>query len=123
MRKFIIALVLLLAVVFIFLRLSELQNIADTLKNSNWVFLSIALFFECLWLYNLSTTFGALYHLVELKEGRLQLFLMATAANFVNVVTPSGGIGGVAIFIDSAKRKKCAPAPGICHRNLPCTMT
>jgi len=105
MRKFIVALVLLLAVVFIFLRLSELQNIADTLQKSNWVFLSIALFFECLWLYNLSTTFSALYHLVELKEGRLQLFLMATAANFVNVVAPSGGIGGVAIFIDSAKRR------------------
>jgi uncharacterized protein (TIRG00374 family) len=105
MRKFIIALVLLLAVVFIFLRLSELQNIADTLQKSNWVFLGIALFFECLWLYNLSITFNALYHLVELKEGRLQLFLMTTAANFVNVVAPSGGIGGVAIFIDSAKRR------------------
>ncbi len=69
MRKFIVALVLLLAVVFIFLRLSELQNIADTLHKSNWVFLSIAIFFECLWLYNLSTTFGALYHLMGLKRG------------------------------------------------------
>jgi uncharacterized protein (TIRG00374 family) len=105
MRKFIIALVLLLAVVFIFLRLSELQNIADTLQKSNWVFLSIAILFECLWLYNLSTTFGALYHLVDLKEGKLQLFLMSTAANFVNVVAPSGGIGGVAVFMDSAKRR------------------
>jgi glycosyltransferase 2 family protein len=105
MRKFIVALALLLAVVFIFLRLSELQNIADTLRKSNWVFLSIAIFFECVWLYNLSTTFGALYHLVELREGRLQLFLMATAANFVNVVAPSGGIGGVAVFMDSAKRR------------------
>ncbi|MCX6034671.1 MAG: lysylphosphatidylglycerol synthase transmembrane domain-containing protein [Chloroflexi bacterium] len=105
MRKFIVALVLLLAVVFIFLRLSELQNIAETLQKSNWVFLSIALLFECLWLYNLTTTFGALYHLVELKEGKLQLFLMTTAANFVNVVAPSGGIGGVAVFMDSAKRR------------------
>jgi uncharacterized protein (TIRG00374 family) len=105
MRKFIVALVLLLAVVFIYLRLSELQNIAGTLQKSNWAFLSIAFLFECLWIYNLSTTFNALYHLVELKEERLQLFLMATAANFVNVVAPSGGIGGVAIFIDSAKRR------------------
>jgi uncharacterized protein (TIRG00374 family) len=105
MRKFIVALVLLLAVVFIFLRLSELQNIAETLQKSNWVFLSIALLFECLWLYNLTTTFGALYHLVELKEGRLQLFLMTTAANFVNVITTTAGIGGMAVFLDSAKRR------------------
>jgi uncharacterized protein (TIRG00374 family) len=109
MRKFIVALVLLLTIVFIFLRLSELQNIADTLQKSNWVFLSIALLFESLWLYNLSTTFGALYHLMGLKEGRLQLFLMTTAANFVNVVAPSAGIGGVAIFMDSAKQRNLSP--------------
>jgi uncharacterized protein (TIRG00374 family) len=106
MRKFLIAVVLLLAVVFIFLRLSELQNIADTLRHSDWVFLSIALILECLWLYNLSITFSALYRLVELQEGRMQLFLLATAANFVNVVAPSAGMGGVAIFMDSAKRRK-----------------
>ena len=105
MRKFFVALVLLLAVVFIFLRLSELRSIADTLQKGNWAFLSIALLFECVWLYNLSATFGALYRLVDLKEGRLQLLLMTTAANFVNVVAPSGGIGGVAVFMGSAKRR------------------
>lgn len=105
MRKFIVAIVLLLAVVFIFLRFSELQNIAETLKNSNWVFLSIALFFECVWLYNMATTFGALYRLVDLKEGKLQLFLMTATANFVNVVTTTAGIGGMAIFLDSARRR------------------
>ena len=109
MRKFILGIVLILTVLFIYFRLSELENIAGTLQKSNWVFLSIALFFECLWLYNLSTTFGALYRLLGLKEGRLQLFLMTTAANFVNVVTPSGGIGGVAVFIDSAKKRNLSP--------------
>jgi len=44
MRKFIVAIVLFLAVIFIFLSLSELQNIADILHKSNWIFLSIAFF-------------------------------------------------------------------------------
>jgi glycosyltransferase 2 family protein len=105
MRKFVVALVLLLGVVFIFLRLAELKNIADTLQKSNWVFLSFALVFECMWLYNLSATFGALYHLVEINEGRWQLFLMTSAANFVNVITTSAGIGGMAVFMDSARRR------------------
>jgi uncharacterized membrane protein YbhN (UPF0104 family) len=87
------------------MRLSELQNIAYTLQQSDWVFLSIALVLECVWLYNLSATFSSLYHLVELQEGRLQLLLLATAANFVNVVAPSAGIGGVAVFMDSARRR------------------
>jgi uncharacterized protein (TIRG00374 family) len=87
------------------LRLSELQTIAETLRKSNWVFLSIAGLFECLWLYNLAITFGSLYRLVEVKETRLQLFLMTTSANFVNVVTTSAGVGGMAVFIDSARRR------------------
>jgi uncharacterized protein (TIRG00374 family) len=63
-----------------------------------------------LWLYTLAAKFGALYHLVDLHENKLQLFLMTTAANFVNVVTTSAGIGGVAVFMDSAKRRNLSPA-------------
>jgi glycosyltransferase 2 family protein len=105
MRKFIILLVLFLAIVFVFLSFSELQNIVDTLEKSNWIFLSFALLFECIWLYNVATTYSSLYHLVELQESRQQLLLMATAANFVNVIAPSAGIGGMAVFIDAAKRR------------------
>lgn len=105
MRKFILLLVLFLAVVFIFLSFSELENIAATLEKSNWIFLSFAVLFECIWLYNVATTYGALYHLVELQESRQHLLLMATAANFVNVIAPSAGIGGMAVFVDAAKRR------------------
>jgi uncharacterized protein (TIRG00374 family) len=105
MRKFIILLVLFLAIVFVFLSFSELQNIVDTLKKSNWIFLSFAVLFECIWLYNVAIAYSALYHLVELQETRQQLLLMATAANFVNVIAPSAGIGGMAVFIDAAKRR------------------
>lgn len=105
MRKFILLLVLFLAVVFVFLSFSELENIAATLEKSNWIFLSFAVLFECIWLYNVATTYGALYHLVELQESRQHLLLMATAANFVNVIAPSAGIGGMAVFVDAAKRR------------------
>lgn len=105
MRKFIILLVLFLAVVFVFLSFSELESIAATLEKSNWIFLSFAVLFECIWLYNVATTYSALYHLVELKESRQQLLLMSTAANFVNVIAPTAGIGGMAMFVDAAKQR------------------
>jgi uncharacterized protein (TIRG00374 family) len=105
MRKFIILLVLFLAVLFVFLSFSELQNIAETLQKSNWIFLTFAILFECLWFYNFAITFGSIYRLLELEETRGQLFLMATAANFVNVVAPSAGIGGIAVFLDAARRR------------------
>jgi hypothetical protein len=105
MRKFVLLLVLFLAIVFVFLSFSELQNIIDTLEKSNWIFLSFALLFQCIWFYNVATTFSALYNLVELQESRKQLLLMATAANFVNVIAPSAGIGGMAVFLDAAKQR------------------
>ena len=96
---------MLLAIAFLIFSFSELHNIADTLKNSDWRFLVIAVFFECLWLYNIAATYGALYQLVGVQESRRRLLLVSAAANFVNVVAPSAGIGGMAVFLDDAKRR------------------
>ena len=105
MRKIIISLVLLLAVGFIVLRFSELKYIVDTLHHSNYRFLIAAVVIEFIWLYNSATVYSGLFRLVGLKEKSLHLVLVATAANFVNVVAPSVGIGGMAVFIDDAQRQ------------------
>ena len=105
MRKIIVALVLLVAIVFVVLRFSELQNILDTLHHSNYRFLIAAVIIELIWLYNSATVYSTLYRLVGLKEKSSHLILVATAANFVNVVAPSVGIGGMAVFLDDAQRQ------------------
>ena len=46
MRKIIVALVLLLAIVFVFLRFSELKDFLNTLQHSNYRFLIAAFFFS-----------------------------------------------------------------------------
>ncbi|MCS7010907.1 MAG: flippase-like domain-containing protein [Anaerolineales bacterium] len=105
MRKFIFLLILFLAVVFVFLSFSELEGVVHTLERSNPIFLSVALFFECIWLYNVAITYAALYRLMDIPESRLRLLLLASAANFVNVIAPSAGLGGMAIFLDSARQR------------------
>jgi uncharacterized protein (TIRG00374 family) len=105
MRKIIVALVLLLAIGFVVFRFSELQNILDTLHHSNYRFLFAAVIIELIWLYNSATVYSTLYRLVGLKEKSPHLILVATAANFVNVVAPSVGIGGIAVFLDDAQRQ------------------
>ncbi len=105
MRKIFIVIVLLLGVAFVLFSLSELKNISETLQHSNWRFLVVALFFECLWLYNVAIMYGVLYRLVGLHEEKKRLLLVSTAATFVNVVAPTAGIGGMAVFIDDAKRR------------------
>jgi uncharacterized protein (TIRG00374 family) len=105
MRKFIITLVLFLAIVFVILRLSELKNIITTLQHSNYRFLLAALVIELIWLFNSATDYSSLYRIVGLKEKNYHLVLVATAANFVNVIAPSVGIGGMAVFLDDATRR------------------
>jgi uncharacterized protein (TIRG00374 family) len=105
MRKIIVACVLLLAIGFIIFRFSELQNILDTLHHSNYRFLIAAVIIELIWFYNSATVYSVLYRLVGLKEESSHLILVATAANFVNVVAPSVGIGGMAVFLDDAHRR------------------
>jgi uncharacterized protein (TIRG00374 family) len=106
MRKIVLVIVAILAVAFVIFSFAELQNILNTLKKSNLIFLLIAFVFEIICLYNTSATFGALYRLVGLQESRWRLFLMTTAANFVNLVAPSGGVGGIAVFLDNARKRK-----------------
>jgi uncharacterized protein (TIRG00374 family) len=106
MRKIVLIIVALLAVAFVVFSFAELQNILDTLRKSNLVFLLVALLCEIICLYNTSATFGALYRLVGLQESRWRLFLMTTAANFVNLIAPSAGVGGIAVFLDDARSRK-----------------
>ena len=108
MRKTFIAIVLLLAIVLVIFSFSELESILNTIKRSDWRFIGLGLIIETVWLYNLATTFRALYRLVGLKEDSRHLMLVAAAANFINVVAPSAGIGGIAVFIDDAKHRNHA---------------
>ena len=105
MRKIIVALVLLLAIVFVFLRFSELKDFLNTLHHSNYRFLIAAFIVELIWMFNSATDYGSIYRLVGLKEKTSHLVLVATAANFVNVIAPSVGIGGMAVFLDDAARQ------------------
>lgn len=105
MRKIFFILIAVLAIAFVILSFSELENIATTLQQSNWIFLAFAFLFEIIWFYNAGITYGTLYRLVGLEETKGRLFLLTTAANFVNVVAPSAGIGGMAVFLDTAKQR------------------
>jgi len=105
MRKVVIVIVLILGVALVIFSLAELKNISDTLAHSNWRFLAVAFFFECLWIYNVSINYSLLYRLVGMHENKKRLLLVSSAAAFVNVIAPTAGIGGMAVFLDDARRR------------------
>jgi glycosyltransferase 2 family protein len=105
MRRIILWIVVALAIVYVVVSFAEIQSIIDTLKKGNLPFLIVALFFALLCLINNSVTWGAIYRLLGIEETHRHLFLMTTASAFVNMIAPSAGIGGLAVFIDSARKR------------------
>ena len=105
MRKFIVLLVLFLGVVFVITSFSELEHTLATLEKGNIWFLLLALSIEAGWFFLVGITYNSIYRLLGMQASFRDLTLVAAAATFVNVVMPTAGLGGIAIFVNAAKKQ------------------
>jgi len=105
MRKLVIPLILLLGLIFLFLNKTELQEVVATFQRGNLVFLLVALIVQVVWTLNVAYSYKTLYRAVGIDERPLRLFLLVNAAFFVNVVAPTVGMGGVAVFAADAEKR------------------
>lgn len=105
MRKFVTAVIILLAVVFVVSRITEVEAIVETLRGGDWRYLLLACLLVFAWLVNLAASYRTIYGLLGLDEPLRKMMLLSTAANSVNVIAPSAGMGGLAIFINHARQR------------------
>lgn len=105
MRKLFISFALVAGVIFIITQIQDFGSIINTVKRSHLRFLFMAILVQGFWLLNVAALYRAIYRVLGIEESLIQMMLTAAAANFVNVVTPTAGVGGVAIFISEAQRK------------------
>ena len=109
MRKFIIATVLLIGVLYIIGRLAEVQAIVGTLRRGDWRFLILALLLAGAWTVNIAMSFRAIYRSIGLKVDTNNLIPVVVAAQFINVIAPAGGMSGVVVFLEEARRRNYSP--------------
>jgi uncharacterized protein (TIRG00374 family) len=105
MRRFLIALVLLLGLVFVVSRLTEVSDVLHTLRKGDWRWLALAVGVQAAWLLNVAASFRAIYRLLGVEEQLHRLIPVAAAANFVNVVAPAMGMGGMAVFVTDGRKR------------------
>lgn len=110
MRKFIFAIVIFLAFILVVSQFTELQSIVDVLQRGNLWFIILALIIEVAWALNCGATFRSIYRGMGIEERIGTLSLIVLAANFVNIVAPSGGVSGMAIFVSEARRRNYSAA-------------
>ena len=109
MRKFIIILVLFVGAAFVYLSFGEIEIILQTLEKGNVWFVLLAVLIQCCWFFVSGLTYLSLYRILGMEGTILQLALMSSAANFVNTIAPSAGMGGMAVFISNANRNNQSP--------------
>jgi uncharacterized membrane protein YbhN (UPF0104 family) len=109
MRKLLIALVLLLGVVFLIGQAAEVQTIAETLRRGDWRFLLLAVAVEVAWMFNVAASYRAILQATGIEERIEKLILLAAAANFANIVAPTAGMSGMAVFISEARKRGYSP--------------
>ena len=109
MRKFLFILVLFLGAAFVYLSFGEIETILATLQKGELRFVVLAIFVQACWFAVSGFTYMSLYQLLGLDGTAYRLMLMSAAANFVNTVAPSAGMGGMAVFISNATRSNQSP--------------
>jgi uncharacterized protein (TIRG00374 family) len=104
MRKFIFILVIFLGAALVYLSFSELESIVRTLQQGNLWFILLAVLIQLVWFLVAGLIFQSLYHVLGMENTVYRFSLLAASALFINIVTPSAGVGGVAVFISDARR-------------------
>lgn len=109
MRKILISIVLFFGAAFVYLSFGEIGTILQTLEKGNAWFVLMAVVIQGCWFIVAGLIFRSLYDVLGLKATAQELSIMVAAANFVNIIAPSGGVGGVAVFISKATRTNQSP--------------
>ena len=101
-----LSLILFLGAAFVYLSFSELKSIVHTLQQGNFWFILLALFVQVAWFLVAGLIYQALYRALGMEDTVYKFSLLAASATFINIVTPSAGVGGVAVFISEARRNR-----------------
>lgn len=105
MKKIFVVIILFLGIVVVVLSFGELETIVATLQHAHPLYLFLAVLVQFLWFASSGRMYQSIFHLLGIHESVISLSRIAAAANFINVVAPTGGMGGVALFAAEARRR------------------
>ena len=105
MRKLFLVVVLFLGIAVVVLSFGELETILFTLQKAHLGYFLLAILIQMAWLLTTGRMYKSVYRLLGLDESILALSRIAAAANFINIVAPTAGMGGVALFAAEARRR------------------
>ncbi len=104
MRKLILIIVLFLGAALVYVSFGELGSIVQTLQQATMRFIVLGMLLQAIWFLVAGLNYKTLYKVLGLDETVRKLVLLNASANFVNTIAPTGGAGGMAVFISAATK-------------------
>jgi uncharacterized protein (TIRG00374 family) len=105
MRKLILAVVVLLAILFVLARQADLNQVVETFQRGLPQWLVLAVILHLVAILNNGVTIRSIYRLLGLGEGLARLAMLWVASVFFTIVTSSGGWGGMAVFVADGRKR------------------
>jgi len=104
LKKFVVALIVLLAIIFLITSFSELRQIGLVLQEGNIFIIGLAVLIEIGWILVLGKSFQTLFRIVGIRKELIPLARLVAAVNFINIVAPSAGVSGMAVIYSDAMK-------------------
>jgi len=86
-------------------RWGEVQTLGQTLRTGKWQWVAVALALQTLAILNQPALYQSLYEMLGLRIRWREIAPIVWAGHFVNVATPSAGLGGTALLLADGKRR------------------
>ncbi len=105
LRKIFYSAILLLTIFFVSRHFDELKLILVTFGQSDARWLFAATLAQIVWLVTIAGNLWACYRLLGIHEKLSNVFPLTIAANFINTIAPSYGLGSLAILIANGSQR------------------
>lgn len=89
----------------VFFHLTEIQKLTKTLAEGQWQWVGAAALLQIVYYVMFAALYQAAFYTVELRSRLRDLLPVTFGAIVVNVMAPSGGASGAALFVDDAVRR------------------
>ena len=99
----------LLAFVVVSFKFADLQQLYQNLKKADLLFISLALIAQLIYFILFTITYKIAFRIVKIDYSFKRLFPLTFAYIFVNVVAPTGGASGPALYAAEASHRKESP--------------
>jgi len=86
-------------------RFTEIEKLSRTLAQGQWQWVLVAALLQAVYYVAYTALYQAAFDTVEVKSRVRDLLPVMFASIFVDVVTPSGGASGAALFVNDAVRR------------------